>query len=85
MKLLTKVSSIFNFSDKKKKNQVLISFTMGKADKENAEQVFQYVQECNGHLEIHRQEYEFFVPVDQRVFMLLKFPFLKSTMKYKAV
>jgi hypothetical protein len=72
------LKTLFNIPKKwGKKNQVFVSFIMDKSkNMENAERVYEYVQACNGRLEIHRRNYEFFVPVKQQEFMILKFPFL---------
>jgi hypothetical protein len=77
MKLLRKLWSILKFWGKKK-NQIFISFTMDKSNRASAEEVFRYVQNCRGRLEIHQKEYEFYVPVEQRDFMILKYPFLEE-------
>jgi hypothetical protein len=73
------LKTLFNIPKKweKKKSQIFVSFTMDKSKNlQNAESVYEYVQACNGRLEIHRQNYEFFVPLKQQEFMILKFPFL---------
>ena len=56
----------------------MISFTMKRNICEQAEQVFEYVQQIGGRLEIHSSTYEFYVPVNYREFMWLKFPFLNA-------
>ena len=37
-----------------------------------------YVQEIGGHFEIQRHNIEFFVPVEYREFILIKYPFLEE-------
>lgn len=57
----------------------MISFTMNKWLRHNdADDVSLYVQECGGHFEVTRHNIEFFVPVEYRDFILIKYPFLEE-------
>jgi hypothetical protein len=58
----------------------MISFTINKYRyyEENLDEVSLYVQECGGHYEIQRYVIEFFVPVEYRDFIIMKYPFLQE-------
>jgi uncharacterized protein (DUF1330 family) len=45
--------------------------------KQYGDDVGDYVQECGGHFHIARNDVEFTVPLEQKLFVLIKFPFLK--------
>ena len=53
----------------------MISFTIDKFSKIPVkDEVSLYVQEIGGYFEIQKRVIEFFIPVEYREFMLLKFP-----------
>lgn len=55
----------------------MISFTLKKFSKISlTDDVSLYVQKIGGSFEIQKSTIEFFVPVEYREFMLLKYPFL---------
>ena len=55
----------------------MISFTLDKFSKmSQRDEVSLYVQECGGHFEVQRHNIEFFVPLEYRDFMILKYPML---------
>ena len=55
----------------------MISFTLDKFSKiPLKDDVSLYVQQIGGYFEIQKSTIEFFVPVEYREFMLLKYPFL---------
>ena len=55
----------------------MISFTMDKYSRISVkDEVSLYVQEIGGSFEIQKRVIEFYVPVEYREFMLLKYPFL---------
>lgn len=57
----------------------MISFTLDKFSKIPVkDEISLYVQECGGHFEIQRHNIEFFVPVEYRDFILIKYPFLEE-------
>ena len=43
-----------------------------------ADDISLYVQECGGYFEVTRHNIEFYVPVEYKDFMILKYPFLKQ-------
>jgi hypothetical protein len=56
----------------------MISFTVDKFTKiPLKDEVSLYVQECGGYFEIQRHTIEFFVPIEYREFIILKYPFLQ--------
>ena len=57
----------------------MISFTMSKWKRlPEADDISLYVQECGGHFEITKNDIEFYIPIEYRDFMLIKFPFLEE-------
>lgn len=57
----------------------MISFTISKWSKhKEADEVSLYVQEVGGYFEVQRHNIEFFVPVEYRDFILIKYPFLEE-------
>ena len=57
----------------------MISFTISKWSKhKEADEVSLYVQEVGGYFETQRHSIEFFVPVEYRDFILIKYPFLEE-------
>lgn len=55
----------------------MISFIMSKWNRhDEADDVSLYVQSCGGYFEVTRHKLEFYVPVEYREFMLIKYPFL---------
>ena len=57
----------------------MISFTVNKYRYyEGLDEVGLYVQECGGYFELQRYVVEFFVPVEYRDFIIIKYPFLRE-------
>jgi len=57
----------------------MISFTVDKFTKiPLKDEVSLYVQEIGGSFEIQKRVIEFFVPVEYRDFILIKYPFLEE-------
>lgn len=57
----------------------MISFILNKYSYyDQTDDVSLYVQECGGYFEIQRHNVEFFVPVEYRDFILIKYPFLEE-------
>jgi len=57
----------------------MISFTMSKWDSHpEADDISLYVQEAGGYFETSRNSVEFYIPVEYRDFMIMKYPFLKE-------
>ena len=57
----------------------MISFTINKWKRHpEADDVSLYVQECGGHIEVHKATIEFYIPVEYRDFILIKYPFLEE-------
>ena len=57
----------------------MISFTINKYSYyDQTDDVSLYVQEIGGYFEIQRHNVEFFVPVEYRDFILIKYPFLEE-------
>ena len=57
----------------------MISFTIDKFSKIPVkDEVSLYVQEIGGYFEIQKRVIEFFIPVDYREFILIKYPFLEE-------
>ena len=57
----------------------MISFTLDKFSKIPVkDDVSLYVQEIGGHFEIQRRVIEFFVPIEYRDFIIMKYPFLEE-------
>jgi hypothetical protein len=46
--------------------------------KQYADEVGYYVQECGGYFHVARHDVEFTVPIEQQLFVMIKFPFLKT-------
>lgn len=43
-----------------------------------ADEVGFYVQDCGGYFHVARHDVEFIVPIEQQLFVMIKFPFLKT-------
>ena len=57
----------------------MISFTIDKFSKiPLKDDVSLYVQEIGGYFEIQKRVIEFFIPVEYRDFILIKYPFLEE-------
>jgi hypothetical protein len=57
----------------------MISFTIDKFSKIPVkDEVSLYVQEIGGYFEIQKRVIEFFIPVEYREFILIKYPFLEE-------
>ena len=57
----------------------MISFTIDKFSKIPVkDKVSLYVQEIGGYFEIQKRVIEFFIPVEYREFILIKYPFLEE-------
>jgi hypothetical protein len=57
----------------------MISFTMSKWNRlPEADDISLYVQDCGGYFEIHRDNVEFYIPVEYRDFLILRYPFLNE-------
>jgi len=57
----------------------MISFTIDKFSKiPLKDDVSLYVQEIGGYFEIQKRVIEFFIPVEYREFMIIKYPFLEE-------
>ena len=57
----------------------MISFTVNKFKYYgDTDELSLYVQESGGHYEIQRYVIEFFIPVEYREFILIKYPFLEE-------
>jgi len=57
----------------------MISFKMSKWVRlDEADDISLYVQKIGGYYEVHRHDIEFYVPVEYRDFMLIKYPLLNE-------
>ena len=57
----------------------MISFTIDKFSKIPVkDEVSLYVQEIGGYFEIQKRVIEFFIPVEYKEFILIKYPFLEE-------
>ena len=57
----------------------MISFTIDKFTKIPVkDELSLYVQEIGGYFEIQKRVIEFFVPIEYRDFILIKYPFLEE-------